>query len=81
MGKAEIAVIDITKEAICKENGKWGEMCKKVREGSEKHGFFLLRNENIPSSLFQNLLISIRSLFDLPEETKLKYINPKPYRS
>ncbi|WCJ29767.1 2-oxoglutarate (2OG) and Fe(II)-dependent oxygenase superfamily protein [Euphorbia peplus] len=75
MNKAEIAVIDIT-------SSEWREVCIKVREACEIHGCFLItNNEIITQKLHQDSIMGIKSLFDLPEETKNKYINPKPYRS
>ncbi|XP_022754182.1 probable 2-oxoglutarate-dependent dioxygenase AOP1 [Durio zibethinus] len=56
-------------------------LCNKVREACETHGCFLLTYDKIPTSLREDMLVAMKALFDLPEETKSKYQNPKPYRS
>ncbi|MBA0574445.1 hypothetical protein Golob_001649 [Gossypium lobatum] len=85
---ATIPVIEFSGEDI--KNGRsssspdqrWKALCSKVREACESHGCFLLmRYDKIPTSLCEDMLVGIKSLFDLPEETKTKYQNPKPYRS
>ncbi|KAB1669360.1 hypothetical protein ES319_1Z052900v1 [Gossypium barbadense] len=85
---ATIPVIEFSGEDI--KNGRsssspdqrWKALCRKVREACESHGCFLLmRYDKIPTSLCEDMLVGIKSLFDLPEETKTKYQNPKPYRS
>ena len=45
------------------------------------HGYFFLIYDKIPTSLHKDMLMAMKVLFDLLEETKSKYQNPKPYRS
>ncbi|GMJ15629.1 hypothetical protein like AT1G52820 [Hibiscus trionum] len=85
----KIPVIEFSGEDV--ENGRssspergrerWKALCSKVREACESHGCFLLTYDNIPTSLREDMLVGIKALFDLPEETKTKYQHPKPYRS
>ncbi|KAK8649826.1 hypothetical protein V6N13_139482 [Hibiscus sabdariffa] len=85
----KIPVIEFSSEDV--ENGRsssseqgrerWEVLCSKVREACESHGCFLLTYDKIPTSLREDMLVGIKALFDLPEETKSKYQHPKPYRS
>ncbi|OWM86659.1 hypothetical protein CDL15_Pgr015694 [Punica granatum] len=60
----------------------WVPLCAQVREACEAHGFFLLQYDKVvPKTLRRDMLSAMRSLFDLPDETKCRYQNPKPYRS
>ncbi|KAJ6862356.1 hypothetical protein NC652_039255 [Populus alba x Populus x berolinensis] len=60
---------------------KWKELCNQVREACETHGIFFLVYDKIPTSLREEMFVALKTLFDLPEETKNKHVNPKPYRS
>ncbi|KAK8545160.1 hypothetical protein V6N13_066460 [Hibiscus sabdariffa] len=85
----KIPIIEFASEDV--ENGRsssseqgrerWEVLCSKVREACESHGCFLLTYDKIPTSLREDMLVGIKALFDLPEETKSKYQHPKPYRS
>ncbi|CAI0444571.1 unnamed protein product [Linum tenue] len=61
--------------------GWWRELCDKVREACETHGCFCFSTERIPSGLRQGMVEGLRQLFELPEDTKKRHVNPKPYRS
>ncbi|KAL5783188.1 hypothetical protein ACOSP7_008217 [Xanthoceras sorbifolium] len=60
---------------------KWKALCGKVREALENHGCFLLFYDKIPMTLREEMFTVMKDLFDLPHETKNKYVNPRPYRS
>ncbi|XVE63551.1 hypothetical protein DITRI_Ditri07aG0029300 [Diplodiscus trichospermus] len=84
MDGAKIPVLDFSREDLDeRERGSesWKLLCSKVREACERHGCFLLMYHKIPTSLREDMLVAMKALFDLPEETKSKYQNPKPYRS
>ncbi|XWS70831.1 hypothetical protein CRYUN_Cryun03dG0082500 [Craigia yunnanensis] len=84
MDGAKIPVLDFSGEDLDdRERGSesWNMLCSKVREASETHGCFLLMYDKIPTSLREDMLVAMKALFDLPEETKSRYQNPKPYRS
>ncbi|EOY31391.1 Oxoglutarate/iron-dependent dioxygenase - like 10 [Theobroma cacao] len=83
MDGAKIPVLDFSGEHLDRERGGecWELLCGKVREACETHGCFLLMYDKIPTSLREDMLVAMKALFDLPEETKSKYQNPKPYRS
>ncbi|KAE8710380.1 putative fidipidine [Hibiscus syriacus] len=81
----KIPVIEFSGEDV--EHGRsssserWKALCSKVREACESHGCFVLTYDEIPKSLREDMLVGMKALFDLPEETKCKYQHPKPYRS
>lgn len=79
MDGAKIPVVDLSVERGSHES--WKQLCSKVRKACEIHGCFLLKYDKIPSSLREDMVVAMKALFDLPEETKNKYQNPKPYRS
>ncbi|XP_057417393.1 probable 2-oxoglutarate-dependent dioxygenase AOP1 [Lotus japonicus] len=57
-------------------------MSKKVKEPCENHGCFLFMYDEIPKVLMEDMLIMcLQTLFDLPEETKRKYISPTLFSS
>ncbi|KAL2318316.1 hypothetical protein Fmac_032192 [Flemingia macrophylla] len=61
---------------------EWKKMSKKVREVCERHGCFMLINDMVlPKGLRDDMIVCMKELFDLPEETKRKHVSPKPYRS
>ncbi|XP_004504489.1 probable 2-oxoglutarate-dependent dioxygenase AOP1 [Cicer arietinum] len=81
--ESEIPILDLRRSSgVNLEEGSDGrkEMGNKVREAFETHGCFLIRCDEIPKELRAGLFGNIKSLFDLPEETKKKLYNPKPYR-
>ncbi|KAK2661089.1 hypothetical protein Ddye_007622 [Dipteronia dyeriana] len=60
---------------------KWKVLCSQVREALENHGCFILFYDKISMTLREEMFNTMNDLFDLPEETKNKYVNPRPYRS
>lgn len=89
--EAQIPILDFGKQGLVLEgleqlqgsDEKWKAMCMKVREACENHGWFVLKCDEsiIPKSLRQEMLVAMKALFDLPEETKQKHTSPKPYNS
>ncbi|KAJ6354596.1 hypothetical protein OIU77_005242 [Salix suchowensis] len=82
--KVEIPFLDISVEALEgleTKSEKWKELCDRVREACETHGIFFLVYDKIPTSLREEIFVALKTLFDLPEETKNKHVNPRPYRS
>ncbi|CAL0305703.1 unnamed protein product [Lupinus luteus] len=60
---------------------EWREMCLKVREAGETHGYFLLMCDDVPNDLREEMFKQINTLFELPLQTKMKYKKPKLFRS
>jgi len=81
--ESEIPILDFRRSrGVTLEDGSegWKEMSKKVREAFESHGCFLLRCDEIPNELREEMFTGMKLLFDLPEETKQKFTSPKAYR-
>ncbi|KAK7311853.1 hypothetical protein RJT34_10272 [Clitoria ternatea] len=81
-----IPCFEFCKGGVALEEGseEWKIMSKKVREACESHGCFILMSgddDEIPKGLREQMLMEMKPLFDLPEETKKKHTSPKPYRS
>jgi len=79
----EIPILDFRRSSgVTLEEGSegWKEMSKKVREAFESHGCFFLKCDEIPNELREKMFTGMKSLFDLPEETKQKFSNPGAYR-
>ncbi|KAI4337363.1 hypothetical protein L6164_015791 [Bauhinia variegata] len=81
-----IPCLDFYKDGLELKEGSegWKAMSNKVREACEHHGCFklvLCDDKMMPSKLREEMLMAMKTLFDLPEETKQKHISPKPYRS
>ncbi|CAI8600331.1 unnamed protein product [Vicia faba] len=79
----EIPILDFNRNIRLKleEGGEgWKEMSKKVRQAFESHSCFLIRCDDITNDLHDEFFTSMKSLFDLPEETKKKFCSPRPYR-
>ncbi|CAI8599681.1 unnamed protein product [Vicia faba] len=78
-----IPILDFRKSSgVTLDEGSegWKEMSKKVREAFESHGAFLLRCDEIPNEFREKIFTGMKSLFELPEETKLKFSSSKAYR-
>ncbi|KAJ4707964.1 2-oxoglutarate-dependent dioxygenase [Melia azedarach] len=63
------------------DDERWKEMSAKIRDALETHGCFLVFYDKIPVRLREDMFMAMNTLFDLPEETKNKYVSPRPYRS
>ncbi|XP_004504923.1 probable 2-oxoglutarate-dependent dioxygenase AOP1.2 [Cicer arietinum] len=81
--ESDIPILDFRKsKGVTLEEGseRWKEMSLKIKEAFESHGCFILRCDEISNELREELFTGLKSLFDLPEETKKKFVVPKPYR-
>lgn len=76
----EIPILDFTTSGVIEESEGWKEMSKKVREAFESHGCFIVRGDEILNESREELFTGMKSLFDLPEETKQKFFSPNAYR-
>lgn len=79
--KNQIPCIDFTKDPNNLEQGSegWKHLCNQVRDACEVYGSFQVLYNKVPSDLCQDVFNECKGLFDLPLETKLKNLNPKPY--
>ncbi|OUZ99651.1 Oxoglutarate/iron-dependent dioxygenase [Macleaya cordata] len=77
-----ILCVDLSKDPKDLEEGSegWKNLCKKVREACEEYGCFQVVYEKIPVELYEEMVMALRDLFDLPVETKQKNKSSKqPY--
>lgn len=79
--KNQIPCIDFTKHPQNLEQGSegWKDLCNQVRDACELYGSFQVLYNKIPPDLTQDVFNECKGLFDLPHDTKLKNLNPKPY--
>jgi len=78
-----ISCFDFWKGGKTIEEGseEWKEMSMKVREACESYGCFLLRCDEMNSNgAREELFKNMKTLFDLPQETKQKHTSPKPFK-
>ncbi|RZC75215.1 hypothetical protein C5167_050697 [Papaver somniferum] len=57
----------------------WKNLCDQVREACENYGCFQVVYDQVPVKLHEELLVGLKELFDLPDETKEKNVSSKPY--
>ncbi|XP_004291426.1 PREDICTED: gibberellin 20 oxidase 1-B-like isoform 1 [Fragaria vesca subsp. vesca] len=81
-----VPVLEFSKECLVpkqERSEEWGAMSTKVREACESHGCFLLlvQEEVMPMRLREDMVMAMKALFDLPEETKQKHTSPRAYQS
>ncbi|KAJ7966118.1 2-oxoglutarate-dependent dioxygenase [Quillaja saponaria] len=63
------------------EEEGWKGMVSKVRDACETYGCLFVMYDITPKDLHEEMLVALKNLFDLPEETKQKHISSKPYSS
>ncbi|CAL0299488.1 unnamed protein product [Lupinus luteus] len=74
-GPVELHVLDFTKEDLKPGTNSWLSACKSVRHAFEEHGCFVVVYDKASSFDLQNGVFgSLKDLFDLPTETKMKNI-------
>ncbi|KAL5729446.1 hypothetical protein ACHQM5_002396 [Ranunculus cassubicifolius] len=78
---SQFPCIDFTTDPQNLQEGTegWKDLCDQVREACESYGSFQVLYNKIPSDLSESVFNECKGLFDLPDETKLKNLNPKPY--
>ncbi|KAI3972853.1 hypothetical protein MKX01_019511 [Papaver californicum] len=62
---------------LVEDSEVWKVLCKQVREACEDYGCFQLVYNQVPVQLHEELLMGLKELFDLPDETKEKNISTK----
>ncbi|KAK7267134.1 hypothetical protein RIF29_19798 [Crotalaria pallida] len=77
MGSEErlrLPVLDFTKEDVKPGTNSWLSTCKFVRHAFEEYGCFVIMYDKASDDLQKCLFRSLKELFDLPTETKMKNI-------
>ncbi|KAI3882882.1 hypothetical protein MKX03_015777 [Papaver bracteatum] len=77
-----IPYIDFSKDAndLVEGSEGWKNLCKQVGEACENFGCFQVVYNQAPVKLHEELLMGMKELFGLPDETKEKNVHSKPHR-
>ncbi|KAJ6711758.1 2-OXOGLUTARATE-DEPENDENT DIOXYGENASE AOP3-LIKE [Salix purpurea] len=75
----ELPVIDFSKENLKPGKSSWLSTCKDVMCALEEYGCFVAVYDKVPLKLHNDLVSTLKDLFDLPLETKRKNVSDLPY--
>ncbi|KAI3977282.1 hypothetical protein MKX01_030908 [Papaver californicum] len=77
-----IPYIDFSKDTkdLVEGSEGWKILCQQVGEACENFGCFQVVYNQAPAKIHEELLIGMKELFGLPDETKEKNVHSKPYR-
>lgn len=73
-GQLKLPVFDLTKEDLKPGTSSWLSTCTSVRQAFEKYGCFVVLYDKASDELHSDVFGSLKELFDLPTETKLRNI-------
>ncbi|PRQ29981.1 putative non-heme dioxygenase domain, isopenicillin N synthase [Rosa chinensis] len=77
--------LEFSSEFLVSKQGseEWKAMRNKVREACQSYGCFLLlvREETIPINLREEMVMTMKGLFDLLEQTKQKHKSTNSFRA
>ena len=71
-GQPRLPVLDFTKEDLKPGTNSWLSACESVRQALEEHGCFVVVFDKASVELQNGVFSSLKELFDLPTETKMK---------
>ncbi|KAJ1375627.1 Oxoglutarate/iron-dependent dioxygenase [Sesbania bispinosa] len=71
-GQLRLPVLHFTKEDLKPGTKSWLSACTSVRQAFEEHGCFVVVYDKISQELQNGVFSSLKELFHLPTETKLK---------
>ncbi|KAM7508813.1 hypothetical protein LguiA_019266 [Lonicera macranthoides] len=75
----KLPIVDFTKENWKPGSSSWLLACKDVRQGLEELGCFVAIYDNVSLELDNEVLLSLKELFDLPLETKMQNSSHLPF--
>ncbi|KAK1418875.1 hypothetical protein QVD17_28024 [Tagetes erecta] len=75
--QSKLPVIDI--ENLKPGTESWMLGCHKVRDALEEYGCFMLVSHELPQDFKNEVYTNLKTLFDLPTETKMKNTSDKPF--
>ncbi|XP_038693680.1 probable 2-oxoglutarate-dependent dioxygenase AOP1 [Tripterygium wilfordii] len=75
---SKLPAIDLTKQNLNPGSSLWVSTCSKIRQGLEEYGCMEVLYNKLPLEFHNKIFDAMKELFDLPKETKMKNINPKP---
>ncbi|EEF44711.1 probable 2-oxoglutarate-dependent dioxygenase AOP1 [Ricinus communis] len=74
----QIPLVDLSSEHLNPGSSSWRSACNDIRKALEQYGCFEVVYNN-PSIEFHNRVLALlEKLFQLPQEIKMKNVNPKP---
>ncbi|KAF2322133.1 hypothetical protein GH714_007167 [Hevea brasiliensis] len=74
----KIPLVNLSNESLKPGTSSWHSACKDIRQALEEYGCLEVVY-NKPSVEFHNrILAALEELFQLPQEVKMKNVNPKP---
>ncbi|CAL1377847.1 unnamed protein product [Linum trigynum] len=75
---AKIPVVNLFGEALKPGSGDWAAACSDVRRAMEGYGCMEVLYDESSEELSSSVLEALEELFELPQEIKMKNVNPKP---
>ncbi|KAJ0860372.1 putative oxoglutarate/iron-dependent dioxygenase, non-heme dioxygenase domain-containing protein [Helianthus annuus] len=75
--QSKIPVLNI--EGLKPGTESWIMACHKVRHTLEEYGCFMVVSDEVSQDLMKEVYANIKTLFDLPLETKMKNTSAKPF--
>lgn len=75
---SKIPQVNLSSESLKPGTSSWNSACKDIRQALEEYGCLEVVYSE-PSVEFHNrILAALEELFQLPQEVKMKNVNPKP---
>lgn len=75
MAEFQLPVVKFSEENL----RSWVSTREKVREALEEYGCFVALYDSVSMELSSNMFDSLKELFEVPLERKLKNVSEKPY--
>ncbi|XP_030464479.1 probable 2-oxoglutarate-dependent dioxygenase AOP1 [Syzygium oleosum] len=79
MTELKLPFIDCSSPWLEPGTAEWTTVRDEVKQALETYGCFEARFEKVPVELQESMLGSVREVFDLPLQTKLRNVSRKPY--
>ncbi|KAL5853570.1 hypothetical protein ACOSQ3_008688 [Xanthoceras sorbifolium] len=74
----KLPAIDLSREDLKPGTSCWRSACNDIRLALEEYGSFVVVYDKLLASNFRKKVFdALEELFDLPQETKMKNVNPK----
>ncbi|KAL1368100.1 hypothetical protein HN51_022223 [Arachis hypogaea] len=70
--KIKLPILNFTKEDLKLGSNSWSFACERVRKALEEHGCFVVVFDKVSDELENGVFNSMKELFDLPTETKMR---------
>lgn len=74
----KLPVVDLSMEDLKPGTSSWQSACNDIRLALEEYGSFVAAYDKLSLDFRKEIFDALEELFDLPQETKMKNVNPKP---